>query len=70
MLQIKLIQISSFCFSEFPQGCKSYYGPHTMECYETIWTDVGCVEEGFNYTPNTSMLSIEALKNLNLRYAQ
>ena len=39
-----------------------------MQCYETIWTDVGCLEEGFDYTPNASMLSREALENLNLRY--
>ena len=33
-------------FSVFPRGCSNYSGPHSEECYESMWKSVGCEREG------------------------
>ena len=33
-------------FAEFPEGCTSFKGPHSLKCRRKLWLDVGCTIEG------------------------
>ena len=54
----------------FPEGCKSYKGPHNEDCYRTIWLEVGCLKEGYGYPSRLTLSAATKLKDLNLRSVQ
>ena len=55
-------------FSEFPDGCYSYEGPHEPECVLRIWLDGGCEVDGYLSPKNLTFDDNAALSNLNLRW--
>ena len=57
-------------FSEFPSGCSSYYGSHSLPCYETLWKTVGCSVDGFSFPPQLTITELNTLDGLNLRSVQ
>ena len=52
-------------FVAFPRGCTFYQGPHTTKCLENIWKNAGCLEGGWQYPGNVSVVSSNQLLNLN-----
>ncbi|XP_077971339.1 uncharacterized protein LOC120346538 [Styela clava] len=58
----------TFCFGIlYPSNCEKYYGPHTVECLETIWLSVSCLEEGSKYPSKLDMTELDRLNGLNIR---
>ena len=57
-------------FSEFPFGCSSYYGSHSLPCYETLWKTVGCSVDGFSLLPQLTITELNTLDGLSLRSVQ
>ena len=55
-------------FLEFPLGCSQYEGPHRIECYITIWNDVGCNSYGWSFPNNLTRKELASYKNLNIRF--
>ena len=55
-------------FTEYPLGCEKYYGPHPLECLETIWDSVKCLVEGNKHPSKLTNQEHEILDNKNLRY--
>ena len=53
---------------EFPEECDRFEGPHSIKCYEAVWTEVGCVQEDFSAV-DPSLFRADALENLNLKYS-
>ena len=45
----------TFIASVFPGGCKSYYGPHNLECISSIWRSSGCLDGGLGYPNDVSV---------------
>ena len=33
----------------FPEACQFFRGPHSIACLSTIWTEVGCTEDGWSH---------------------
>ena len=57
-----------FC-SVFPPGCTLFQGPRTLGCYNFIWNDVGCKDEGYGHPQKRSKGEIEAWNKLDIRLA-
>ena len=53
-------------FSVFPLGCFNYFGDHSLECIQSLWIDVGCLEIGKEYPNNKSIYG--SLTRSNIRY--
>ena len=49
-----------------PPNCHSIYGPHTIECLLTLWSDVGCLEAGNKSPYNLSETELENLDALTI----
>ena len=56
-----------FGFLVFPPSCTSYFGPHSLQCYNTIWMSVGCYLNGFGAPTNATASIVDTLNGLNLR---
>ena len=54
-------------YSAFPDGCLSFYGPHSIGCLGTVWKTTGCLVEGFEWPARLPDANIERLNELNLR---
>ena len=54
-------------FSEFPEGCTSYQGPHSLRCLSVLWEQSGCIKEGYHVPTNMSHLQKERVDQMNLR---
>ena len=54
-------------FLVFPEGCTFYRGPHSMECYRTIWKNIGCLESGWKHPDNFTGAYNFSLSVLNLQ---
>ena len=52
--------------SEFLDGCKSYKGPHELQCLSSLWEDAGCSDKGYSYPRNLSDVEVDALNIFNL----
>jgi len=56
-----------FAFVEFPRGCDSYYGPHTMQCLRSLWSKSECLNQGW-FQPDNITYEKQLWNKLNLRY--
>nr|XP_026695983.1 uncharacterized protein LOC108950895 isoform X20 [Ciona intestinalis] len=50
----------------FPENCDSYEGPHSVECFTTIWKSKGCLTEGTKAPVKLVKNETEALDLLNV----
>nr|XP_039272237.1 uncharacterized protein LOC120346536 [Styela clava] len=58
----------TFCLGiVYPTDCINYYGPHSVECLETIWLSAKCLEEGSKYPEKRDEAGLVRLDELNLR---
>ncbi|XP_077971340.1 uncharacterized protein LOC144425696 [Styela clava] len=58
----------TFCLGiVYPTDCINYYGPHSVECLETIWLSAKCLEEGSKYPEKRDEAEVVRLDELNLR---
>ena len=55
-------------FLVFPDGCITYDGPKSLQCYESIWLNAGCSREGRDWPKNLDSNEIQTVNILNLRY--
>ena len=53
--------------TEFPSGCMFYNGLHDADCLTTIWLEVGCRRDGFNFPLNMSHLHNQLVESIDLR---
>ena len=51
----------------FPFGCLFYKGPHSLQCYETIWKETGCQATGLMYPANWTAAQDALFDTYNLR---
>nr|XP_039272236.1 uncharacterized protein LOC120346535 [Styela clava] len=57
-----------YCFGYvFPLNCTNYYGPHSVECLETLWYNATCLLEGYNHPKNMTSYELDNLDKMNLR---
>ena len=56
-------------FLEFPINCTKFEAPHFMQCYQSLWKSVGCLNVGEDWPLNISSISVDDLDLLNLRFA-
>jgi len=54
-------------YLEFPLGCNSYHGPHTINCWVTVWEEAGCTTAGQHYPTQVSRGRSQEWGQLNLR---
>ena len=54
-------------FLVFPEGCKSYYGIHGVDCLESIWLALGCTKEGRKYPFKLSEIQLAKISSWDLR---
>ena len=54
----------------FPLGCTFFRGPHSMECYRSIWDEVGCLDSGWMHPDNITYAFNQTLAYLNLKYVR
>ena len=54
-----------FACPEFPAGCDSYHGPHSLTCKLIIWERFDCDSKGFEEHSSYAHLD-EALDNYTL----
>ncbi|XP_077971341.1 uncharacterized protein LOC144425697 [Styela clava] len=58
----------TFCLGiVYPANCTNYYGPHSVECLETIWLSAKCLEEGSKYPEKRDETDLDRLDELNIR---
>jgi len=53
----------------FPYHCQFYYGPHSAECLEDLWQDVGCLLKGSGAPRHMLDYQFMEMQGLNLEYA-
>jgi len=53
--------------SEFPLGCVSFEGPHTVDCLNAVWIAAGCLEDGSGFPGNVDFEENDTLLNTNLK---
>ena len=53
--------------ADFPAGCLTYDGPHSLKCYKSIWRNAGCLSKGFNSPENLTTYENDTLNGFNLR---
>ena len=51
----------------FPVGCKKYKGPHSVNCYKTIWLESGCIRRGLGWPDDLTLKEITFLNQFNIR---
>nr|XP_039272238.1 uncharacterized protein LOC120346537 [Styela clava] len=51
----------------YPANCNNYYGPHSVECLETIWLSAQCLEEGNKFPVKRDEVELGRLDELNIR---
>ena len=54
-------------FIEFPMGCDSFYPPHNLSCYQTIWINNGCINASEGYPVELKAIQYEEWYNYNLK---
>ena len=54
-------------FVVFPSGCTNFEGPHSLQCLQSVWVNVGCFEEGIGYPKSLESLEINGYDRLNLK---
>ena len=50
-----------------PLGCRNFIGPHTLECLETLWYQVGCVGAGLKLPNKLTREEIRTFNNLTIK---
>nr|XP_026695288.1 uncharacterized protein LOC108950586 isoform X2 [Ciona intestinalis] len=50
-------------FTDYPDGCTTLNGRHTVECLNNLWKRVGCVEVGDKYPEKQSSAILYTMKN-------
>ena len=56
-------------FIDFPFGCTTFKGPHTLQCYRSLWIEAGCTEKGLDFPILLDIVMQESYYDLNLKYA-
>ncbi|XP_077971333.1 uncharacterized protein LOC120346548 [Styela clava] len=57
-----------YCFgTEYPTHCSKYYGPHSMECLNTMWISAQCLAEGTKYPEKLSSAEKQRLDDMDIR---
>nr|XP_039272246.1 uncharacterized protein LOC120346545 [Styela clava] len=57
-----------YCFGmEYPLHCLKYYGPHPVNCLETMWISARCINEGKKHPTKLSQTDLTRLDGNNLR---
>ncbi|XP_078487572.1 uncharacterized protein LOC108950586 [Ciona intestinalis] len=51
------------CMTNYPDGCTTLNGGHTVECLNNLWKRVGCVEVGDKYPQKQSSAILYTMKN-------
>ena len=51
----------------FPNGCQTYEGTHLPLCLESMWLDIGCLKEGYNWPVHLTDHEIDDLTHMTLR---
>ena len=52
---------------EFLPGCQFYFGPNSLDCYVSVWYDVGCLPNGLAHPTRLSMKQLVQYDTTNLR---
>ena len=52
----------------FPYCCINFFGPHPTECYEAIWRQVGCIEQGYAFPRNLTDIELAYMSSFTVRY--
>ena len=53
-------------FLVFPDGCTQYDGPNSLDCYNTIWQEIGCEGLGEDFPSKQPLRIVNAFKKLSL----
>lgn len=53
-----------FILKDFPDTCPTFYGPHSVQCLNTVWLSVGCLPEGENYPQKLSSFQTKPMMSL------
>ena len=53
-------------FSEFPTYCNSSSGPHSLDCYVSVWLEMGCIRDGVDGPDALTQAETKALEDLTL----
>nr|XP_039270628.1 uncharacterized protein LOC120345301 [Styela clava] len=51
---------------KFPERCKLYWGPNSLDCYTVIFREAECVREGYNDPSNLTSEQVAELNSMNL----
>jgi len=57
-------------FSEFPDACDTYEGPHDNQCYIALWLEAGCLEHGYSYPSKLTLSGLKTIRQMDIRYEQ
>ena len=55
-------------YTVLPSHCGTYYGPHSLECLETLWLESGCLIEGHATPSNLTADRLASLGAMNIGY--
>jgi len=64
--EVNRIMLFGTCFSffvGFPGSCPAYDGPHTLECYQCMWLEAGCIRAGDDF-PAQNKLTVNQIAEL------
>ena len=51
----------------FPSGCVYYEGPHPLECMDSVWQMVGCIDVGSKRPQDLPSFEFLALSRMTLK---
>lgn len=54
-------------YVDLPTTCPLFNGPHTIDCLNTVWIEVGCIKEGQKYPSKLLSSEISSLSKLKYR---
>jgi len=46
--------VFKICFTEYPSGCTTFNGTHSLDCLKSLWDISGCAMEGYDHPDNLS----------------
>ena len=55
-------------FTVYPEHCENYYGPHSVECLETMWYSAQCLVKGSELPRNLTTEQHAELDSKDLRF--
>lgn len=54
--------------SVYPSNCELYYGPHSIECLDTMWTSATCLLNGTAHPSKRNTTQLSSLDSTNIRW--